>query len=569
MSNNLRTLTSKIKADISTVVSLFPSFLKARIKGTSEYHARLMLKVYDQGLSLDRNNGNILFWVPGGMPLMLHVEGAIAIALRIRGFPVHAIICDGPFRACVKREIKDGIPVRHWQGACIQCKSQTSAVLDSMGIPYSYIGDFVPESKRTALWEMTAFVTWDMLDDLSYESINVGKNARSAIVRYLQGHDLAGYEEIVHEYAFSALMSAAAASCAIDRLSPSRIFMSHGIYVDWGPALHTALARRIPVAAWMATYLQFRFYFRHIEDGIRIDFHNMSSAAWEECRCSDMVPTQNSRLDMFIEGRYKKNIGFGMKLLKKYNGATDQLRQKYAPKSNKPVWGIMAHINWDAVSDSSPMAYSSFDDWMLDTISEVVNIPDVQWLIKVHPAEAWNNPASGVQCLIERYFPSLPSHVRIILAEEEISPLDFFQMIDGGVTVYGTSGLELALLGKPVILAGQAHYGGKGFTYDGLTPEDYKQLLRKAESLKQITEEQRQLARRYAYCYFIQRQVPFPVVRDPNSIWWSFQYDKRHLLLPGRDSFVDFICEKLLDGKDFIMDEKLVALSEKENEELK
>jgi capsule polysaccharide export protein KpsC/LpsZ len=251
-----------------------------------------------------------------------------------------------------------------------------------------------------------------------------------------------------------------------------------------------------------------------------------------------------------------------MKRLTKYSGNIDRLRKEYAPISSKPVWGIMLHVNWDCVSDYSPMAHASFDDWLLDTMREILNIPDVFWLIKVHPAEAWDNPASGVQRLIERRFPLLPPHVRVIPAGEEIRPLACLPLVDGGVTVYGTLGLELAVLGKPVILAGEAHYGDKGFTYDGLTPDAYRQLLREAGSLKPLSEEQRLLARRYAYCYFVQRQIPLPVVRDPNSAWWGFQHDKRHLLLAGRDPFVDLICKRILDGEDFIMDESLVALSE-------
>jgi capsule polysaccharide export protein KpsC/LpsZ len=149
----------------------------------------------------------------------------------------------------------------------------------------------------------------------------------------------------------------------------------------------------------------------------------------------------------------------------------------------------------------------------------------------------------------------------VIPAEEEISPLDFFELVDGGVTVYGTSGLEMALHGKPVILAGEAHYGGKGFTYDGLTIATYRELLYQAVSLQPLSEEQRRLARQYAYSFFIQRQVPFPVVKNPNSAWWEFQFDKRKLLLPGNDPFVDLICDRILDGQDFVMDENLVGLS--------
>ncbi|MFC1964860.1 hypothetical protein ACFLWG_02505 [Chloroflexota bacterium] len=509
--------------------------------------------------------GTVLFWVPGGMPLMLHLEGAIAAALRLRGVSVHAVICDGPFRACVRREAdqhgKD-VPIAEWRSTCAQCRKQTSGILKSMGIPYSFIGDFVPEPTRAALWEATAAVTWESLDDLCYGNINIGTNVKSSICRYLKGYDLAGHEDIVREYAFSGLVDAAAAAIAMERISPSRIYMSHGVYVDWGPALHTALYRGIPVTAWMASYLPTRFYFRHVEDGRQIDFHALSRLGWEDCQHSIPLPSMEDRLQKYLENRYKNQVSFDMKDFKLYRGENNLFRQRYALTPDKPVWGIMAHINWDCVCDYSPMAYASFDDWMLDTVREIGEITDVQWLIKIHPAEAWENPQSGVQRLIERHYPLLPGNVKIIRAEEEISPLDFYHLVDGGATVYNTPGLELALLGKPVILAGEAHYGGKGFTYDGSTPESYRQLLCQAGKLKPLSEEQRRLAQRYAYCYFIQRQIPLPVLKDPNSTWWRFRYDKRQLLLPGRDPFVDLVCERILDGKDFIMDEKLVTITE-------
>jgi capsule polysaccharide export protein KpsC/LpsZ len=253
-----------------------------------------------------------------------------------------------------------------------------------------------------------------------------------------------------------------------------------------------------------------------------------------------------------------------MKRLQKYTGEMDSFRVKYSITGDKPVWGIMAHINWDSVSDYSPMAYASFDEWMVDTIKQICEMPEVQWLIKVHPAEAYGNLAGGVHQLIETRFPNLPPHVQMIPAEEEISPLEFFQLLDGGITIYGTAGLELALQGKPVVLAGEAHYGGKGFTYDGLDVASYRQLLSRVGELARPTEEQTQLARMYAYSYFVQRQIPLPIVRDPNSIWWNLQHERRPLLLPGADPFLDFICERLIAGEDFVMDRELVALADSE-----
>jgi hypothetical protein len=549
-----------LKSCFSKVAASFPPFIKIFFKNTKEYKRRKVKELYESLDPIYNDSKSILFWVPGGMPLMLHVEGSIAAALKLRGIDVHAILCDGPFNACIRREITNGISVENWSKACTKCKTDTSAVLDNIGIPYSFIGDFVPESLRIKIWENSNSMTWDNLDKLFYRDINVGGNARSSILRYLQGFELNGNEEIVREYTYSALTSAAAAANAIDRVSPSHIFMSHGIYVDWGPALQTALSRGISVTGWMSSYLKARFYFRHIEDGTRIDPHNMNDRTWKACERSTFSVTQSQRLDFFLKDRYRKHVSFDMKTLPEYMGDNKKLQEKYAQHSDNPIWGIIAHINWDCASDFSPMAYMNFDDWLIETINEISTIQDINWLIKIHPAESWDNPASGVHNLINRHFSVLPSHVKVIPADEKISPLEFFQQIDGGVTVYGTSGLELALMGKPVILAGEAHYGAKGFTYDGFTFDAYKELLHKAPLMKPLSEKQHLMARKYAYCYFIQRQVPLPIVNDKNSLWWKLQYDKLQMLLPGQNKFVDFICDKIIGGEEFIMDDDLVSM---------
>jgi Capsule polysaccharide biosynthesis protein len=506
----------------------------------------------------------VLFWGPGGMPLLLHVEGVIAAALRLRGYNVHAIICDAPYRACVAREITDGKEIEEWSKSCARCIASTRNVLDVLAIPYSSIGDYVPLERRDELRKRAWEFDRTNVSGLEHMGVVVGHNVTSSITRYLQGARLGEGEDIVREYAYSALVNAEAARIVLDRFEPSRVFMSHGTYVDWGPALHTALERGIPVTGWKASYLTSRFFFRHVVDGRRIDFHKLSDRAWDARRNSPLSSAEEESLRAFLDRRYHHRVSFDMKRLKAYTGDVDRFRNKYQIQQGKPVWGIMAHVNWDSVSDYSPMAYPSFDEWMVDTVNEISKLDQVQWLIKIHPIEAVDNPAAGVQRLIETHFPNLPPHVRMIPAEEDISPLEFFELLDGGVTVYGTAGLELALQGKPVILAGEAHYGGKGFTYDGLTIDSYRSLLKRAATLERPTEVQTGLARSYAYSYFVQRQVPLPIVRDPRSIWWNLQHERRDLLLPGADPFLDFICDHLIAGEDFVMDRDLVTLAESE-----
>jgi len=62
----------------------------------------------------------------------------------------------------------------------------------------------------------------------------------------------------------------------------------------------------------------------------------------------------------------------------------------------------------------------------------------------------------------------------------------------------------------------------------------------------------------------VQRQIPLEVVHDQRTAWWALQYEKRNLLLPGNDPFIQFICDRLVDGRDFNMPEDIVTQSERE-----
>ncbi len=533
-------------------------FLVARVAPV--YWRYSMLRLYKRGLPDTTGSRLTLFWVPGGMPLMLHLEGVIAAALKLRGQKVHAIICDGIFSACVKREITDRIPTAEWGKSCAKCKKICSQTLTQFGIEHSFIGDYVSATELRRAEDMSRQETFATVEDIQHNGLVFGKNVKSSIIRFLQGHELPQDPDLVPAYAFSGRVSATAASNALDKLKPSRVFMSHGSYVDWGPALHISLKRKIPVTAWMASYLPSRFYFRHIPNRVNIDFHNMSDASWREVSAQPLTDGQRDSLENFLADRYQRNASFDMPNLKGYVGKRDEIRNRYGLDKDRPVWGVLAHINWDSVCDYAPMLYESFDEWMVDTINIAIEVPGVQWLIKIHPAEAWDNrPGSGVEALVRKTFPNLPANIKLLAAEENISPLDFFELIDGAVTVYGTPGLELAMQGKPAILAGDAHYGKKGFTHEADSLQHYQNLLRQTAEIGPLSESQIDLAKRYAYCYFFRRQIPVSAVFNPDEKWWSFQFDKRTSLLPGKDPAIDFICERMMDGKDFIMSPELEA----------
>jgi len=243
-------------------IDKLPIVAQRRFRHTGEHRRWKMQELYAREASPLPAAPTVLFWIPGGMHLLLHVETAIAAALRLRGYNVHAIICDSPYRACVRREVTDGMSIEEWRSICPRCIASNRDVLDVMGIPYSSVGDFVTLEVREQLRARAERCTTSDILELSHKGLQVGRNVLSAVTRYQQGVSLPIDERILREYAYSALVSAEAAIHVMDRFQPAKVLMSHAVYVDWGPALNAALSRGIPVTGWKASYLTARFFFQ-------------------------------------------------------------------------------------------------------------------------------------------------------------------------------------------------------------------------------------------------------------------------------------------------------------------
>ena len=507
----------------------------------------------------------ILFWVPGGMELMLHMEGIIANSLSLRGIKTHAIICDGKYCACVRREIFNGYSLDVWSELCERCCKNNTIILKKLGIEYSYIGDYISLEEFNLARELAEKTTWDEVDLIEYNGIKIGANIKSSIYRYLQGHNLNKCsDEVMHEYVFSAYINTIASKNSLDKLMPEKVYMSHATYVDWGPMLRMANKYEISVIGWMGSYLQSHFYFNSIKNIDRIDMHSISEKAWMIIKKNKFDKGKDDKIKQYIRDRYLNNISFDMKAFSLYS-ERNYIMNKYAFNNVNPIWAIFTHINWDTVTDYAPMLYKTFNEWIIDTINTIKKIKNVNFIIKIHPAEKWDNKnGSGIEDLIRDKFADLPDNIKLFGADEKINPLNFYQMIDGGITVYGTAGLELSLFGKPVILAGDAHYGNKGFTYDANTVDEYKNLLMKTDKIAALSETQIEYAKKYAYNYFIQRQIPLLIVKDDKTGWWKIHEDRLDNLLPGKDLVIDFLCNKIISDEEFIMEDEFLKKLEEE-----
>jgi hypothetical protein len=113
-----------------------------------------------------------------------------------------------------------------------------------------------------------------------------------------------------------------------------------------------------------------------------------------------------------------------------------------------------------------------------------------------------------------------------------------------------TTGLEMALRGKPVIVAGRAYYGRKGFTRDADDPAHYDALLQ-AGDLSALRPGELELARRYACLFFFRHHIPFPLMHAGREKV-EYTFDDLAALRAGADPWLDLVCDAVLDDKPFL-----------------
>jgi hypothetical protein len=82
-----------------------------------------------------------------------------------------------------------------------------------------------------------------------------------------------------------------------------------------------------------------------------------------------------------------------------------------------------------------------------------------------------------------------------------------------GLAYTTTVGMEMAMRGVPVILAGQTHYRGRGFTLEPATWDEYFALLERLLTnlpIPRLPQDQVETAWNYAYRFFFDFPLSFP-----------------------------------------------------------
>jgi hypothetical protein len=117
----------------------------------------------------------------------------------------------------------------------------------------------------------------------------------------------------------------------------------------------------------------------------------------------------------------------------------------------------------------------------------------------------------------------------------------------------------MALEGKPVILTGDNHYRGKGFTIDVNNEREFFDAIQNLLSCPENPEAREcrcQIAKKYWLLYYFYGYINLELFKGgwtrPSELLFSGIED----FLPGRNEKLDYVCDAILSGQPIFGDNR-------------
>ncbi|MGE3191174.1 MAG: capsule biosynthesis protein, partial [Vicinamibacterales bacterium] len=410
-----------------------------------------------------------------GHPAMTTLDSLLAVALTVRGARVHVLLCDEILPACqncLLGKLQDEwVPnefLRHGpkREICRSCFSPALRMFESLGLRVHRYGDYLERADVDEAWRLARTVDAAAIPDYTVDGLPIGEHATAGAIRFFARASLDREqhgEAVLRRYFAAALLT----RLATDRLLAAQRFTSasfnHGIYVPQGIIGAVARHRGVRVVNWIQAYRKNSFIFSH-GDTYHHTLMSEPVESWEDLPWDEGIEAE--LLD-YLKSRW--------------SGAEDWISFNRSPRSeidvisretgidfSKPSIGLLTNVMWDAQLHYPQNAFRDMWEWLVTTIRYFEQRPELQLIIRVHPAELRGHIQSRQPVAVEiaREFGRIPPNVFIIPPQSDVSTYAVMLQCDS-VLIYGTkTGVELTSLGVPVIVAGEAWTRNKGITTD-------------------------------------------------------------------------------------------------------
>jgi hypothetical protein len=497
----------------------------------------------------------------GALTSVTPIESLLAVALTLRGADVHILLCDGVLPACLMCQMTEKPTpepaelARHGpqRSLCAPCFKSAAAMYHALGLTVHRYSDWLTNGDLAIAPELTRGAPRSEIARFRFEDLAVGEHALAGALRYFARADLNGQEcerEILERYIEASFLSVFAIQNLLQRHDYASAVFHHGLYVPQGLIGEVFRKKGVRLLNWSHAYRTGCFIFSH-GDTHHHTLMSEPTASWENMPWTEEMESQ---IVDYLKSRWQGSRDW-IWFHEHPQANVSEIEREIGIDLSRPTIGMLSNVMWDAQLHYPANAFANMLDWTLRTIEYFAGRPELQLLIRIHPAEIRGTMPSRQPLLeeIKAAFPTLPPNVFIVPPESQVSTYAAMLQCDS-VIIYGTkTGVELTSLGVPVIVAGEAWIRNKGLTLDADSTAKYFELLDRLPLGERMSAEQTRRARMYAYHFFFRRMIPLPVSKSVRGLV-PFQVDAPSLevLEPGRLKGLDVICDGILRGTPLI-----------------
>jgi Capsule polysaccharide biosynthesis protein len=468
-------------------------------------------------------------------------EAMIGQALRLRGADVRFVTCGGGLEICDRSNT--------WEAPPMPCRSCASYVGDSVaahGFPLGRLKDG---------WSTTGSADWPELDGLSlselvhveWAGLPLGRLMDIPAKWFLMGTKLE--DDPLGPLTMRRFLRAGrqvidSMSATLDGLEPDVVLLLNGLFFFESIAWEICRRRDIDVVTYERSFIKETLTFRRGAPACMNDVSHL----WPSWRNVPLTVDEEHRLDAYLADRRE-----GRRTI-------DRLWQ--APVFELPdvaqhgrLVTLFTNLTWDSAVIGQEVAFASIQDWLAAAVNAFAGRLGDALVVRIHPAEMklpGKLTREPLKQFLDATFPVLPANVHVIAADDPLSSYPLMEKSDLGLVFTSTTGLELALNGTPVIVAGRTHYRDKGFTLDAASPAAFSELLDRALADPVAVAPDVALARRYAYLFFFRAPVASPGVEEHVPGLARLTTSDLDELRPGHNRDVDRICDGILCHGDFV-----------------
>jgi hypothetical protein len=533
---------------------------RARHRGLPDWPSLLGRQVEDDSRPRqvgERDRVLVATGAGGHLPSMT-IESLLGVALSQRGAAVDFLLCDAAVPACMMCEINWYADVASFTregpaDRCNSCHGPAARMLDNAGLSRLAISAYLTGDEREAARSLAGETPAAEISKFEIGGVPVGEHALAGTLRFFARGDVKDEphaERVLRRYFEASLLTYHACRRLFEVGRYTAVLLNHGIYVPQGVIVETARKMGVRVVTWHPAYRRGCFIFNH-DETYHHGLMNEPVSAWENMTWDHR---HREQIERYLQSRWTGRNDW-VKFHREPDFDIESIQREVGIDLSRPTVGLLTNVVWDAQLHYKANAFASMLEWLNKTIAYFATRPDIQLLIRVHPAELTGTLPSRqpAEAEIARAFPSLPANVFVIPPSSRLSTYVAMAQCNA-VLIYGTkTGVELSASGIPVIVAGEAWIRGKGVTLDAQSEVDYFRLLDGVPLSSRLDEMTRERALKYAYHFFFRRMIPIDCVREKSG-WPPFEVSIGSIddLAPGRSRGLDVICNGILTGTPFI-----------------